>query len=332
MPAREPEQWAGLALGPGVRLLLGWRDRQRSIAARPVRVSSDIAATLTDACRGALERIGALERRIYSGIPALETGQYLSLAIEPEPAADGDPAEPSWLLPEEMAATAQMLSIVDEAFESEDWLTRGELAGARGWLFYAVVVELADGSGEVLAFVRRYNPQRGLSAGRLQLAARGSTLKRFNDPLFNLDLSFDLVIAPDEIAILAVSAFNSVFADIEVAKLLVPEHAQAIADGLALSVTGDSQEAIRRACEESTVLANRVRRLAHAGYLGKVDLAAIHGALDRHGIARQRLGQRRLKLAGREDVEVLFDLLEGLYYEADFTGEARRAIRFSVRG
>jgi hypothetical protein len=73
--------------------------------------------------------------------------------------------------------------------------------------------------GEVAAFVRKYNPQRGLKAGRLRVAANGDTLARFEDPLFNFDFNFDLIIAPNEIAIFSVTAFNSVFADIELAKI-----------------------------------------------------------------------------------------------------------------
>jgi len=329
MTARDPKDWAGLQLGPGVRLLLGWRDGRHGLKARPVRVTDDIAQTLTDACRKTLERMKDLERESYSGIPSLEPGQYLSLGIEPEP-TEGDPAEPNWLLPEEMAATAELLSIIDDAFENEHWLARNELSKGK-WLFYAIVVELT-GSEETLTFVRRSSPQRGLAAGKLHLAARGSTLRRFNDPLFNLDLNVDLIIAPEEIVIFAVSAFNSVFADIEVAKLLAPDHVSAITEALALNVAHDAQATLIEVCGKSTALANRLRRLAHAGHLQKVNLPALHAALAKHGIPQDRLGKQALKLKDHDDVEVLFDLLEGLYYEADFTGEARKATRFSVRG
>jgi hypothetical protein len=44
-----------------------------------------------------------------------------------------------------------------------------------------------------------------------------------------------------------------------------------------------------------------------------------------------RLGKTKIKLGNREGVEVFLDLVKGLYYEADFTGEARRADRYSVR-
>ncbi|MHB8234977.1 MAG: hypothetical protein ACYDHT_10025 [Solirubrobacteraceae bacterium] len=328
MTARESSDWPGLKLGPGARLLLGWRDGRNGLAARPVHITDDIAATLIDACEKQLARMVDLEGETYSGRPSVEPGQYLSLGIEPGP-AQSNPAEPDWLLPEETAATAELLGIIDDAFENEDWLARDELRKGK-WLFYALVAEL-HGSEETLTFVRRYNPQRGLAAGRLQLAARGSTLRRFSDPLFNLDLNFDLIITGEEIAILSVSAFNSVFADIEVAKLLVPDHVRAVTAALALSVAHDTEATLLQACGKSTALANRLRRLAHARYLEKVDFAAIQHALSKHQMPKDRLGKDSLALEEHDDVEVLFDLLEGLYYEADFTGEARKATRFSVR-
>jgi hypothetical protein len=48
-------------------------------------------------------------------------------------------------------------------------------------------------------------------------------------------------------------------------------------------------------------------------------------------MSADRLGKTKVRLTNREDVEVFLDLVEGLYYEADFTGEARRADRYSVR-
>ena len=329
MPVREPEEWAELKLGRGVRLLLGWRDGAHGLEARPVRVSDGIGNELVEACKSMLSRIGGLEPRIYSGIPAIESDQYLSLGIEPETA--GDDGEPTWLLPQEMAATAELLGIIDGAFEAEDWLSRAELEGGF-WLFYVVVVELEDaGSGEVVAFVRKYNPQRGFSAGRLQVSARGSTLVRVDDPLFNFDFKFDLVVAPDEIAILSVSAFNSVFADIEVSKLHVPENATAVATGLALALADGSEDVLGLVCGQRASFANRLRRLAHADHLGRVDKAEMRKALKRHKYSANRLGDGSLVLRNQDDVELLFDLLEGLLYEADFTEEGRRAVRYTVR-
>jgi hypothetical protein len=55
-------------------------------------------------------------------------------------------------------------------------------------------------------------------------------------------------------------------------------------------------------------------------------------ALDRHALPRDRFGPGPdLNIQSVEDVQVFLDMLEELYYEADFTGEHRRADRYSRR-
>lgn len=333
MTRRKPADWAGLKLGKGVRLLLGWRDGRRDLNAQAARMTADISKEMLAACQGALKNVAHLDRRIYSGIPALEPEQYLSLAI-----ATGSSGAASnevdalqkldRMMPEEATATARLVEIVNSAFDDDEWLTKDEL-GLGSWLFYAVVVQLTDGG--VAAFVRKYNPQRGLKAGRLRVAANGNTLARFDDPLFNFDFNFDLIIAPSEIAIFNVAAFNSVFADIELAKIHADEHVTTITSNVVAQLSGPSETLFRKECGERTALANRVRRLAHVDYLDRVTTAALRDALRKHGMPVDRLGKTKVQLTNRADIEVFLDLVEGLYYEADFTGEARRADRYSVR-
>ncbi len=56
-------------------------------------------------------------------------------------------------------------------------------------------------------------------------------------------------------------------------------------------------------------------------------------ALERHGLPRDRFGnEEELDVQSVEDVVVFLDMLEQLYFEADFTGEHRRADRYSTRG
>lgn len=325
--------WAQLELGEGVRLLLGWREGRRDLVARPVEVTDEVGGAMREACQATLNRIGALERRTFSGVPALEPDQYLSLPIETDEEVDeqdDEEEEVGVLLPEERAGTADLVELVESAFEDDDFLSRNELREG-GWLFYAVVVEQED-EDEPIAFVRKFNPQRGMKAGRLPAAAQGNTLSRFDDPLFNFDLAFDLVVAPDEIAILKVGAFNTVFADLELAKAQVPEHVDAISAALGVKLASSAEGVLRTVCSEKPSLATRLRRLAHTDHLPKVTNATLREALDKHGFARNALGTgQRVRLADVEDVKTFLDLVEGLYYEADFSDEPRRADRFSVR-
>lgn len=336
---RQPGDWKELDLGDGVRLLLGWRSGRRDLEAAPADLDRTIAQEMREAGVQTLERLAGLDRRTFSGVPAVETDQYLSLPLarEEDSNDDGDTAsdgdedseEVGSLLPEEAAATAQLIELVQAAFDDDDFLGRSDLKGG-GWLFYAVVVELED-EDDPVAFVRKYNPQRGIRAGRLAASAKGKTLTRFDDPFFNFDVDFDLVVAPDEMAILNVNAFNSVFADLELAKLQVPEHVASFSKDLGVPLPRRSAAVLEAVCAQKPSLANRVRRLAHAAYLPKITAQSLGDALDKHGWPRTRLGRQQVRLGDAEDVTLFLELAEGLFYEADFSEERRRADRFSLR-
>ena len=174
MSRRKSADWAALKLGKGTRLLLGWRDGRRDLDAQAARMTSDVSQEMIAACQRAVSGMVQLDRRIYSGIPALESEQYLSLAIATgSNGVANDEADAleklGQMMPEEAAATARLVELVNGVFDEDEWLTKDELA-LGSWLFYAVVVQLEDGG--VAAFVRKYNPQRGLKAGRLRVGKR----------------------------------------------------------------------------------------------------------------------------------------------------------------
>src|SRR3954447_22258901 len=99
---RDPAEWAAIDLGEDVRLLLGWREGRRDLQALPVDVTSEIGAELLAACKSALERLEDMDRRVFSGVPALDPGQFLSLVLESdEEDEDENTDEPGTLLLQE---------------------------------------------------------------------------------------------------------------------------------------------------------------------------------------------------------------------------------------
>jgi len=328
---REPADWPQLNLGEGVRLLLGWRSGRRGIQARPVNLADNVGDELRSAARETLERLGGSERRNYSGVPALDAQQYLAVPLgEQEEEQEEALREAGAVLGEDAAAASQLIQLARGAFENDDFLSREELQQGR-WLFYAVVVELPDEEFPI-AFVRQYNPQRGIRAGRLLTAYR-DTLSRFTDPVFNFDLDFDLVIAPDEIAALSTTAFDRLFADLNLAAVQVPDQVTRLNAALGVNLSAGAADFLAATVQSRAALTQRLRRVAQSDHLGAVTYDAMGDALDKHALPRDRFGPGPdLDLQTADDVNVFLDMLEELYYEADFTGEHRRADRYSRRG
>src|SRR5436309_173418 len=81
---RTPTAWRQLALGSGVRLLLGWREGRVDLDAAPVDLSDEVGTVLRAACVDTLKRIGTLRRRRYAGVPAIDEDEYLSLDLPRE--------------------------------------------------------------------------------------------------------------------------------------------------------------------------------------------------------------------------------------------------------
>jgi hypothetical protein len=328
---RQPHEWPNIQLGSGVRLLLGWRQGRHGISARPVNLAEDVAQEMIEACRQTLARLGMSEARPYSGVPGLDEQQYLSLPLG-EHAEDPEAAlrDAGALLGEEAAAASTLVRLVREAFENDDFLSREELRLGR-WLFYAVVVEV-EGADSPIAFVRQYNPQRGFSAGRLLLAYQ-NTLAHFDDPLFNFDLGFDLVIAEDEVVVLNTTAFDRVFADLDLAAAQVPDQVVRLEGELGIEFAPGAADFLATTARDRAALVRRLRRIAQSGHLPAVTSQTLRDALERHGLPRDRFGPSdQVELQTVDDVVVFLDMVEQLYYEADFTGEHRRADRYSVRG
>jgi hypothetical protein len=313
---------------------LGWRDDDGELTARPVDLSDEVGRELLKACRYGLASLGERTFRTYTGDGALESDEFFSLPLPSEDTEDdggGNSDNQSGAtqveLSQEELAASQLVGYVKEAFERDDNLTKTELATG-GWLFYAVVAELKDGK-EPIGFVRQYNPQRGIQAGRL-LAAYQNTLKRFEQPLFNFDFEFDVVIAPDEIAVMKVTGFERVFSDLAVAVAGVPTHATSITGDLGVNFTKGSVAVLEEICGERPRFAKRLQRLAGASHLQAVKPDTLRAKLEEHGIDKDLLGSgKSLSLDDREKVAVFLDMLEQRYYEADFTEEHRRADRFS---
>jgi hypothetical protein len=323
---RTSAEWGQTKLGEGLRLLLGRRDDAGGLDARPVELTTEVADVLRGAARDTLMSLGQRSPKPYSTLGDADSDEFLSLAITSAD-TDDDNAAPVNL--EETLSAADIVRLSLGAFAASNFLLRDDLFEG-GWLFYAVVVEIV-GSNDPIAFVRQYNPQRGFDPGRL-LGVYGDVLKQINDPVFNFDLNFDVVVASDEVAVLRATAFQRVFADVNVAASEVPSHVKSLESGLNISITAVSSAVLTASCQDRLRMAARLKRLAKQPHLKLVTPQSLREALTRHALAPDRLGAGdEVVLGSVDDVRVFLDVLEKRYYEEDFTGDHMRADNASPR-
>lgn len=268
--------------------------------------------------------------RPLTGVPALEEDEFLSVEASALEAATGAGRRAGDVGSEEAQAASQLLQLVRTAAEREDFFSRSELVGGDRWLFYCVVCWTA-GTGEPIGFVRQFNPQRGLGTGRLLTAYR-NVLERVDDPVFFFDQRFDLIVTQSEIAVLNLTAFDRLFADLDLAREQVPAQAALLQREVGLPVAPAAMQNLVSLCRDRPSLARRLRRVAQFEYLSSITPEAWGQALGRHGLAPDRFGSGdEIELRDPEDVIVFLDMLDELYFETDFSGERRRADRFSLR-
>jgi hypothetical protein len=97
-----------------------------------------------------------------------------------------------------------------------------------------------------IGFVRQTDPHRVARAGGLTALFGQEGLRRLEDPAFVFEAGFDLVISPDEVAVLRLEAFNRMFADLNTLALAAPANASKIA-GMVGQVVPAAVEALARA-------------------------------------------------------------------------------------
>ena len=272
-------------------------------------------------CRDQLDHLASLVRRPYGGSPYIEPGEeYLAVPTT------------------ELASTAAQGHEVDadQAADLSDLqrlvmtpglppLSLDDLRDGR-YLFYAAIGTERTTSRRI-GFVRQSDPHRIARAGRLTALFGQEGLRRLEDPVFVFEAGFDLVISPDEVAVLRLEAFNRMFADLNTVALAAPANATKIA-GMVGQVAPGAVEALARAAAARPSLARRLQRLA-SGAVPAVTPHALSKAMRKHDLDPAWLITSDEITFQQEHAMVFLDLIEQLYYETDFTREHRRSDRCS---
>lgn len=193
--------------------------------------------------------------------------------------------------------------------------------------FYAAVVGSAPTART--AFVRKMNPAKVLRRGRM-VFAYGDRLRSVDEPLLLLDEWFDLVVAPDGIAVLDQAVFEQLFRDVKVLNERYPVYAKAFST---LQLDQDQIETLVERCRHNSRLGNRLRQIYESGHLaaGNVTMTRVKREITKLGLPRDALlKDGRLDFTGA-DADTILKLLNddlfigglsGVPYEAG--SKARR--------
>jgi hypothetical protein len=315
--------WSAMVLEPGAELIVGWRPRPSRLDAAAVELSAEVAEEIRTLCRSTLDQLGALVPRPYGASPYIEPDEeYLAVPVTDLPAASGP--RPGESGDDEAAGLSDLQRLVATAGLRP--VSRAELREGR-YLFYAAVCA-DEGSGQRLGFVRQSDPHRVAKAGGFLALLGQEGLQHLDDPVFVLDAGFDLVVTPDEVAVLRIEAFNRMFADLHTLASAAPANAKLIGEVMP-RMRPAAVDALGAAAAARPSLARRLARLARRGAVPAVTPDELSAALAKHGLDPGDLVSQGEIAFEQSRAVVFLDLIEQLYYETDFTGEHRRSDRYS---
>jgi hypothetical protein len=316
------KDWSAVALEPGAELIVGWRPRPSRLDAAAVELSGEVAEEIRSLCRGELDQLAGLTPRPYGASPYIEPEEeYLAVPVT---ALTGGEAQPDQSDDDEAAGLSDLQRLIATAGLRP--ISRAELREGR-YLFYAAICVVA-GSGQRLGFVRQSDPHRVAKAGGFLALLGQEGLQHLDDPVFVLEAGFDLVVTPDEVAVLRIEAFNRMFADLHTLASAAPANAKLIAEVMPLMKQA-AVEALARAAATRPSLARRLARLARPGAVPAVTPDDLSAAMTKHGLNPGDLVSDGEIAFEQNRAAVFLDVIEQLYYETDFTGEHRRSDRYS---
>lgn len=305
--------WSDVDLGDDPRLIVGRRNSAGALEGSRVDLHDDTFAVIREIATNALETLTNTVARPYEPFAELEDGEeHFELSLEGPAGSDSD---------DEVADVTRLIMIVDDLRSLDARNLRDQTS-----LFYAICWP-ASGTG----FVRKADPARGVRHGRY--FAYRDALRKVDEPDLMLYDTVDFVIHDGHAGILKPTPFRTLFADVHVALAEVPNYVDAVRTSLTqvTPMSDASAAALLSVVSSRTSFAARLRRLSIRMLEVTVTRESIELAAARHLDDPSALLVEGEVVFDATNVPVFLDLLEGRLFEDDFTGERRRADRWSTR-
>ena len=314
------ERFHGIRLDGEPTLIVGWRKRNNRLEGRRLALHHDVVSVLRDICSKTLEDLASMTAVPYGPYAETEPGEeYLEVAYENVPSPEGDDTRRDSADLLQLANSLTVLPPIGiDALRAESFS------------FYGIAFEDSDAP---TLFVRKANPKKSLEAGYRYFQYR-DTLKRVEQPDLVLDDGIDVVLSSNTVYVLRPSSFRTLTNDVKFAASHVQQHVEDLVTGLKghLAFQPSAAAALVAEGTRRVSLASRLRHAAES--IGSLDLNAekVTEALRRHAIDPATVlapdGSFAFDASG---VDVFLDLIEGRYFEQDFTNARVRADRFRSR-
>ncbi|WP_190816726.1 hypothetical protein [Saccharopolyspora pogona] len=201
-------------------------------------------------------------------------------------------------------------------------------------LFYAIAWQQTKGWA---VFIRKDNPRILFKPGR-RWCKYGDSLKKLEEnPVFVFDQTIDAVIFDGQVAGFSPTVLKNLFTDVGLSRAQVPEYIEKASDliGSEISLSGrsiDSLQAFGKKKVSAAVrlhgLSARIEELRSRKVLTAENFLAVTQSDAR---ARSILNENNEFDFDEEGAEIFLDIIEGRYFEDDWTGVPRRADKFSSR-
>jgi len=287
-------------------LVVTWK-KGKELEGRMVRVASDVASALRDACRQTLHSLRESEAVAYGPDAHIDAGEYMAV--------------PRGVVDEE---TLHILDLLERASGLETLDPRR--IPPKLW-FYAAVV--GDEPKRRAAFIRKMDPHRIAKPGNI-LATLGETLSRVEQPVFVLESRFDLLALSDGLVVLNTTAFETLFRSAPELGERVPVWAGAITKHLPIDNEGTKR--LVEAAKRNSRLARRLRSIYQQGHLVNVTVAQLRREARNQGLDEAALFEGdKLVIDESTDIDALLRLLNEDLFTGGLTGRKYAADRKRVR-
>jgi hypothetical protein len=328
--------WPEVDFSADPRLLVGGRLPSRRLMAKRLRLHEEVFSELAQMCQPAMRFVQDEPTRSFQPFTELEAGEeYLYLDIADLPRHPLDVHVPDTLaeqqgasLPSgdpELADLVRLVRLVDGFDE-----IRADELGPTGFTFYAICWPTA---GSFVGFISKSNPTAVLRPG-LRIFQYGDALRRVQHPNIALTDRIDLVVGLNRVAILNLSAFTNLLADVRIAFEAVPEDLAATCGALATKIpmTASAEASLRAESLRLPTVARRLHALPTRLEAVELEKQKLRRSMKRHGDdPRLLLDEHGMFSFKPEQVGLFLDVVEGRYFEDDLSGERRRADRFRRR-
>lgn len=316
------------------QLILGRRQGSREIEAVVVDLHQNLFADLRSVCKNFLRNLAATIPRGYEPNAEVDRdSEHFVLDIDevPEqpPAPSRRRATEEDSDEENQDRTAALVRVLRTPGRLEQ-IDAGDLKEFKA-LFYSITYQQSD--LDWVHFIKKVNPRRLLKPGYLW-THYGSSLKRMDTPDMVIESTVDVLMLPQRLLSFNGNTIKDLFTDVHLAVQDVPNYVDNIVSVLHedIRITDEARDILQRTAMKKVSFARRLFALQSAlvGVHIKPDM--VREVLASHGIEQEKLLDDDGNLRFEEGAVSLFiDIMEGRYFESDWTNEPRRADRFSAR-